>query len=409
MNRYIWASMMGRAYKVVVLNIVNLFILAVLLNLACLPLLPHLRRPLDSIAQADVKAWLQNWDRDLLLKLHPGKSYEDIVEIFADAARVHVVYEPFYEHRYPEYESKTFNVHAAGFRSIGKRQGPWPPPTDANVVFIFGGSTAMGGGVQDQDTIAAALQSKMRAASGKDNVFVYNFGVSAYQSTQEMLRFTLLLQQDIIPTTAIFLDGLNDMIIWNGEPALAPLLRSAANIVQDGVTQDSLGFHIGRFWARLPMVEVADRLAARTVTPSPFPQAELPTGAVDDSARAEISIKRYLSNRRMAKSIGDAYGVKTVFIWQPIPYYRYPFEKEAMTMLDAMPGTGNRYGLRAKYGYNVVLSSYMDRMRSFDGFHWCADAQENSSKMLYVDHVHYNADGSDLVAECIMEKAFPSP
>lgn len=393
----------GQGYSVLAINLLNLALLFLILNGISYILLQTGRPVEDEIQRKDVRSWLDHWDKSLLAKLYPTRSYEQIVEILANQAAVNPVYYPFYQFRYPEYHSSTFNIEAAGYRTIGSKQGSWPPSPDALVVFVFGGSTAMGAGAPDEDTVARFLQKELQSSFKNKKVHVYNFGTSAYQSTQEVIRFQILLQGRFIPNYAVFLDGLNDLIIWSGEPALTPMLRQAAAVYQDSFTNDTPRYHLKRLFYRLPLVEYASSLANGTRSPSPFPQVNLSEAEVNDVKSIDVSVERYLSNIKIARSVAREFGVTPVFAWQPISMYAYPFEPEAMKMLSGMEA-GHHYALRAKHGYQRVVAMHKQTLMQQPDFLWCADIQKDVREMLYVDHVHYNAAGASLVAKCIAKQ-----
>ena len=94
-----------------------------------------------------------------------------------------------------------------GYRSsIG---GPAAVDSDSAVktAFVFGGSTTWGAGVKDDYTIPSYLN---RLASGRYRFF--NYGVLAYQSTQEVLRLSLLLSDGNVPDLVVLYDGVNDAV-----------------------------------------------------------------------------------------------------------------------------------------------------------------------------------------------------
>lgn len=72
-------------------------------------------------------------------------------------------------------------------------------------VFLMGGSTTFGYGVDDDDTIAAYLQRQLG-----DRFAVFNFGTGAYDQVREIDRLLYHLRQGHRPDVVIFLDGVND-------------------------------------------------------------------------------------------------------------------------------------------------------------------------------------------------------
>ncbi len=74
------------------------------------------------------------------------------------------------------------------------------------LILLMGGSTTMGHGVGDGDTIAAHLQDLLG-----ETAWVLNLGAGAYDQNREVERLVYLLRQGVRPTAVLFLDGVNDI------------------------------------------------------------------------------------------------------------------------------------------------------------------------------------------------------
>lgn len=103
--------------------------------------------------------------------------------------------------------------------------------------------------------------------------------------------------------------------------------------------------------------------------------------------------RRYFANKREIEAIARDYVVQVVFVWQPIPFYKYDqryhlFSREAGV---------NRY---ASVGYERVRQIVEAEDEGPD-FLWCADIQERITEPLYVDYIHYTAAMSRRLAEYI--------
>ena len=114
------------------------------------------------------------------------------------------VYSPFVEYRMVPYQGKTFTITEDGYRPnrLSEQDLQRPGPK----VFVFGGSTTMGSGVRDDETIPAGVERALRAA-GRGDVQVFNFGVVSYFSTQEMIALQRLLTAGVKPDVAVFVDA----------------------------------------------------------------------------------------------------------------------------------------------------------------------------------------------------------
>jgi hypothetical protein len=74
------------------------------------------------------------------------------------------------------------------------------------LILLLGGSTTLGHGLRDDETIAAYLQEMVG-----EQADILNLGVGAYDQIREIDRLEYLLREGIRPTAVIFLDGLNDI------------------------------------------------------------------------------------------------------------------------------------------------------------------------------------------------------
>jgi hypothetical protein len=340
-----------------------------------------------------------------LRKLHPHRTEEEIIALLTNEASAIAVYEPFIQFRLPDYRSTTFNVSAPGFRHIGPDQGDWPINGDSFNIFVFGGSTTMGAGVSDQETLSRYLQDFLRQ-SGQSrfrNATVYNFGTGAYLSTQERIAFEQLVASGVVPDMAVFIDGVNELIQWTGEPAFTPFLRDASRILQRSWAYDGIGDQTLRLIKKMPLVALANRVLENTGDASPFPQVAVDESLLNNPQRFKETIERFLTNTRVTDAVARLFNVTTLFVLQPTAYYKYDKEKEVTDVLRRLP-EGHHYALRTKYGYPMLEKRFHEESKKRDNFLSCASIFEASNEILYVDHVHYNPQGNKRVAECIGQR-----
>jgi len=296
------------------------------------------------------------------------------------------------------YQGEYVNVSKAGFRHGGEKEElPWPPTSDAVNIFVFGGSTTFGYGLPDGETVPAVL-SKMLNQDGGTKFRVYNFGRAFFHSSHEMLEFLRLAIDGHKPDFAVFIDGLNEFYYQQDDLIWTERLKRLVKKSKPPAWQTMLA--LGR---KLPAYEFIDYLAKYFDGPqkNPAQRAAENVRRIATGGGPEVSgriIDRYLATKSLIETLGRHYGIKTVFVWQPVPTYKYDLQHHLFVDKD-MEGhlsTGN--------AYKVARERY-DR-GDFGGFvSWCADIQENLKKPLYVDAVHYNAELSKLLAGCILEKS----
>jgi hypothetical protein len=219
-------------------------------------------------------------------------------------------------------------------------------------------------------------------------VRVYNFGRGAYFSTQERILFQQLLLRNAVPDMAIFLDGLNDFHLTTHSAGYSRLERAfaATDPFKGGAGLRDAVVALG---AHLPLIRAA-AIIERKMSEQP---AELPTYKPAELPRRDLDalIDRYLHNKRQITGVAREYGLKPLFVWQPVPGYKYDLRHHAA--LNPVHGLGGHE--RSGQGYPVAA----ERRAEFGGsFLWLADIQEHRAEALYVDTVHYTAAFSDVIA-----------
>ena len=322
--------------------------------------------------------------------LYPGKSKDEIELLWREMGSRPFVFEPFIDYRNRPYKGKYVNVSSVGFRK-SIPAGPWPPDAKNYNVFLFGGSTTFGWGVEDEQTIASYLQKKLRKKNISKNIYVYNFGTESYYSTIERIRFEQLLLKYQPPDMAIFVDGRNDFSYYDDDHATAEQIRQS--FLSD---RFKLSFILPRIFNSLPINTFIQKQILKSKEPS---KSDF-RNTHSDSAVVSHIIDRYLKNKMMIESVARAYEVQTYFVWQPVPNYknnlaRYLFidvlKPEYIGGLIFAPGG---YDIIAQMNQNGQLGTH---------FIYCAQIQEKLDMLMYIDSNHYSGPFSEKVAECIRD------
>jgi hypothetical protein len=301
------------------------------------------------------------------------------------------MYEPFTQFRERASIGRFVNVDPSGFR-LTQHQGPWPPDPRYCNVFLFGSSTTFGYGVADEHTIASYLQELLSAVGLPRAPRVYNFGRGGYYSTQERILFEQLALAGHVPDLAIFIDGPSDLIFAYGD---RPILTGGLEQCVDELKREA-----APAWrpalAALPLNRALAlfRPAAGAGLPStPAPASSMRPPAHDDPAVAARVIAHYTMNKRLTEGTARAIGVTPVFVWQPIPMYKYDLQ------YHVHPGSFGAHEY-SRFGYPRV-AEYVRTHDMGASFVWCADIQEGIAELLYVDQMHYAPALSKRLAACI--------
>jgi len=380
-------------YKDVSLIVFNLVVLFVVVNAAGFIGL-HARDLLKAYGGSAVpnNPWVERQ------KAYPDLKPDQVYKLFMETWEWRKYgYAPVSQLTEKPYRGEYVNVTDAGFRmGGGKDAPPWPPAGDAVNIFVFGGSTTFGYGLPDNETVPAWL-SEMLNRDGGPKVRVYNFGRAYFHSRHEMLEFLRLATEGLKPDIAVFIDGLNEFYYQQDELIWTERLKRLTEKSQPSAWQTALA--LGR---KLPAYEFIDYLAKYFggARKDPAQQAAENVRRIATGGGAGSSmrvIERYLATKSLIEALGRHFGVKTLFVWQPVPTYKYDraYHLFAAKDMEGHLATGN--------GYEVARSRY--DQGGFGGHvAWCADIQESVKKPLYVDAVHYNAELAKLLAECILDK-----
>ncbi|MCH8003554.1 MAG: hypothetical protein IH934_02890 [Nanoarchaeota archaeon] len=304
--------------------------------------------------------------------VYPNLSESEIKSLVRENWNIKWEYEPFTQFTYTPKSGKYVNIDINGFRHIGN-QCKYPINFNNYNIFVFGGSTGFGVGVADNETIASKIQSKLKKYNS--NVCVYNFARGFYFSSQERALLESLILKDQVPNMAIFIDGINEFFYADSEPAFTKSLKD----FMGGKNKLRIAL------SYLPLTKVYNFL-------NPFSQ-ELQSKKEEE---LKGTVQRYFTNKRIIEAIGKEYNIKTHFVIQPVPTYKYDLSnhiifKNNTTILDKE--------VNSLLGYNILEKQYHNlRGKDKKNIIWLADMQINKNENLYVDAVHYNADFSDDIA-----------
>jgi len=373
-----WTHALKRWYVVAAVGLLNAVLLLVLINLG-LAVVLRFRHPPSSDPALN---FTRHFAYDMLQAAYPGWKEADVRALLEETPREdrEFEYEPWTGFRERPFHGRFVNIDPAGFR-VSKDQAPWPPRPRQTNVFVFGGSTAFGWYLPDDETIPSYLQE----CGAPQKLAVYNFARPAYFSSQELALFQKLLRDGHVPQVAVFVDGLNDFVLSGGEPKFTTDLRQ----FMDGKVESNP-------LSNLPMVRAAHWLGERLHPAASSASVAAPN--YGDPAVLNAVVERWLANKKMIEATAAAYGVRAVFIWQPMPLYKYDLRYHFFLHSDQAFGGF----VRAEYGYPIMAAMEAQGKLGGDVL-WLADMQQDKHENLYVDSVHYTAAFSKEIAGNICE------
>jgi hypothetical protein len=381
-----------RGYTTISQIVLNSLLLFAILNLFAMIAIAWVDSRARATTHRYARAWLiEGYGLDTLARGYPGLSRADIEAFLYETSNWFQEYEPFTGFRPVERHDRYISIDRNGYRPVPS-QGSWPPDEHAFNLFLFGGSTMMGAGVPDDQTIAAFLQRAFHQCAPP--VRVYNFGRGFYFSTQERILFEQLILAGHVPNAAIFFDGLNDFYFAEGVPQFTPEFA-------DFVKRRERSEASAPFWPAvvgalraLPLAKVAARTGWMTIEPEGAPPSPAQSPSRTDEERVREVLDRWQRNRAMIETIADRYRVRLGVVWQPVPTYAYD-----RTKLNVYREGVDLFGAHrlSEKGYAQASSRFGHEEQ---GSHllWLGDLQRNRSENLYVDAVHYTGSFSSEIA-----------
>lgn len=355
-------------YKFIAIFSMNTIITLIVVNVLCHVVL-HFWEKQD-----------QERKEKLSLSLFAGKYHDypvaQLTEILKEKGTTHIFeYAPYLGYKYRPQWRKYTHITPPGFR-WSTDNGPWPPSANNLNVFVYGASTTFGPGVTDDQTIPAQLQEFLKGKCDKP-VKTYNFGTSGYNSTMERIQFANMLAQGIIPDVAVFVDGNLDSQFYTDDPPLANEMRELMEDRGYGLQKA-----IRPFIHDLPMTKLWTKWKETAM----IKKAGHPTKTRFNQAQSDHIIDRYSANKHLIEVQAKAFGVKTLFVWQPCASYKFnqkyhPFPEPDYSYVDMVP-TYERMAQKVKQSSPEFTRDFL----------WLADIQEGATEPLYVDNNHYRAN-----------------
>jgi len=150
--------------------------------------------------------------------------------------------------------------------------------------------------------------------------------------------------------------------------------------------------HLKLAFFKLPVIQLnsktaqlrADRRARatgvrRAQTGRRFPQPDQ-AGQFRRNPLGDACARSIHGNNAYGDGHANANGVQALFVWQPVPLWKYDLR---LRLFELQPSHQ-----LPRVGYPLMYDRYQ-RGSPPSNFAWCADVQEGSSETLYIDQVHY--------------------
>jgi lysophospholipase L1-like esterase len=221
---------------------------------------------------------------------------------------------------YVEWWQRSFRGAFVTLDERGLRPTPGEETANGEAIRIlcFGGSTMMGMGARDDQTIPAVLARRLTERGHR--VSVTNYGQLGHNSTQEVITLQQLLKSTEPIDIALFYDGINEMACAEQTGHADGLFNEARrraefNLLHPDRRRDLIAAGL---IASAP--RTLRRLRRLTGLPlrGPLPMEQVDLSRVDLAELAREVIAVYLANMRLVRLLAGEYAFQPIFFWQPV-------------------------------------------------------------------------------------------
>ncbi len=370
--------------------------LATLLYLAYIVLI--LASP-EIVARLIAKFSHHPWSSSVYGKISQG--YPLHAQLMSDWSALRFEYRDYYLYSPAPATSRTVNFTSY----YGARSAPASvdPARAKEVIWCFGGSTMQN--LEADDDLTLANQIALELNRRQIPTRLHNFGVGAFQSSLELIKFQDLLRRvpsNERPTTVIFYDGFNE--------ALFAYLYGAGRFQQD--TAGKLRDLIERRHPRTAVYAASEWLAGHSVFWAtymrPRIEAKLYSGQAPDASaeNLDLAVQIYVANVTMAKGTCREFELRCLFLLQPLIITKTPLNAVETNVLQSLDQTSVQFG---KNFYREAAAVLRDE----PAFHDLSGVLNDNPQADFFDYGHTSpftgmTIGKEIAARIIKARSTPA-
>jgi hypothetical protein len=291
--------------------------------------------------------------------------------IFEDQRKTVEGYSSFVGWRRLPLETETTNIGADGLRrhTLGRDN---ISPTQS--LGFFGGSTAWGTGVADDETIPAKLDGLT------ERYDITNYGESGWTSRQSLAQLINLMNEGKAPDIVVFYDGANEVLIHcNLGFGTAFNVHHETKQLEKLVLDSQSRSYVYRNFI-VPAVDTFARVTGYVRHPSEWICDR-------DSTRAVALASHLLRNWEIAHTLVESYGGRFVGILQPVS----GVGQARIDHLQLDPAITTNYAA----AYAQIRPLLRERNLAWT---WDLSDSFDIDRPLYIDHAHVIEEGNALIA-----------
>jgi len=279
-------------------------------------------------------------------------------------------------------------------------------------VFTFGGSTTWGAGARDDYTIPSLL-AKTLAANPQYDVEVSNFGQMGWVTSQEVIYLYELLRRGQRPDLVVFYDGVNDTFLGYQQGMAGLTQNEFLRAGEFGILASSSGRKrlyrtaLRTFLMNTGMADLIKLLTGkdeavyeRTETTPMASIAYLapPTDFEGTEAVEQDVVDIYLFNNQIVRTLGEHFGFRALFYWQPVIYSKHPLTRYEQAFVSGR----SREAFFAGTYKRVAAVAQSEDVHDLSGL-----LDHDGDKTYFVDPWHITEEGNAVVARRMAADAAP--
>ena len=294
----------------------------------------------------------------------------------------------------------------------------WNAPRDAVGgkpvlrVFAFGGSTTWGAGARDDYTIPSLL-AKSLGGNPQFNVEVRNYGQMGWVTTQEVIYLYELLRRGERPDLVVFYDGVNDTFLGYQDGIAGLTQNEFLRAGEFGILASSSGRKklyrtaLRTFLMNTGMADLIKLLSGKDKSTFEVtqvsPMASIaylapPSDFEGTDAVEQDVLNIYLFNNQIVRTLGERFGFRALFYWQPVIYSKHPLTRYEQSFV----GSRSAQEFFAGTYKRVAAVAHEEGVNDISGI-----LNRAGAKTYFVDPWHITEEGNAVVARRMASDAAP--
>jgi lysophospholipase L1-like esterase len=299
-------------------------------------------------------------------------------------------------------EGHSFNIDEEGLRKTwNAKKGDSELPRVR--IFMMGGSTIWGIGARDEETIPSIV-AQLLTREYKLNVEVTNFGASGYVTTQEVIALLRELQRGNTPNLVVFYDGVNDTFCAYQNKGVAGIPQNESNREREfNLLRPEQIRHLYKEALLVTFKSSSTYYVLRSLVRKTTGRDLLSFGhngfvpPPPNQMASEVA-RIYAWNVKLVQNLGETYGFRTLFYWQPTVY-----TKDKLTPYERQ--TRGDDGMKPYY--TEATTAVKTQLSNIDSFHDISGVFNGDPRPYFIDDVHVTGAGNEIIAHRMLKDVVP--